>query len=438
MRRLLTMPKRCALWIAAYGSLPLVIALTLAGVVAAYRALRSADVVVVMYEGGFGHTVTGPDVTRRLYTGRRCVFFAFSEYQRHNWAVSSIWPEVRMVFLPLSLGLSVGGRTLGVPPVIWYKERSARLLLWFARLAMKSGSQAFHLHEVYRQAFDRYKGEIVRPIGEPVREEMWLVAYARLLREVKVDRVRLQPKVVQEIRDTLGHTQPYSGKEDHQRLCCLYLRQKGAAGGDPGSFNRNGSSIEDYKRGISLLVDAGYKVLLTGDVLIEAPMYHEFGGALVDANWAGVEQQAFSIFAATECDIFIGEAGGGNWLPAVNGIPELILNGFPYFFGLPNSSIYYKTVTNSTGDLVPLEELFSKYAYDYELTGMNICTMDERAIFNSIKYFLEDVTSPEFHEQKTVGVDIPSHTMIRHAKTKLSPAFLEEYERRIPSRMQNS
>ena len=97
--------------------LPVVMGIALVRLIWHTGLLRRDDVIVVMPEGGFGHTITGPDVSRRLFAGRRCVFIALSEYGRHNWKVATIWPDIDVVFLPLNLGVRVGPPSFFLGPL---------------------------------------------------------------------------------------------------------------------------------------------------------------------------------------------------------------------------------------------------------------------------------------------------------------------------------
>ena len=91
--------------------------------------IKKVDVLVIMPEGGFGHTITGPDVTRRLFKDQKCVFVALSEFNRHNWKVAEIWPDIELIFLPLNLGVKIFGHIITMPCLSWYKENASKFVL---------------------------------------------------------------------------------------------------------------------------------------------------------------------------------------------------------------------------------------------------------------------------------------------------------------------
>lgn len=426
MRRFLTIAKGPLKWIAAYGSLPLIMAVTLTKVIPAFRALRGAEIVVVMPEGGFGHTVTGPDVARRQYAGKRCAFIVFSEYGRHNWKVAAIWPDLSMAFFPLSLGWSIGGRSLRTPVLRWYKTIAPRAMIRLIRLVGGPKVLVITLLDLYAQITDATKSQTDRLTVY----HRWPVGYFKLMREVAMPPAALPARRQHMIRGKLKALSASMGGPEPVRLCCLYLRQLGAGHADITSSRRDGSPLIDYMDGLRLLNQADYQVLLTGDVSLEPGACRESGGMLVDANSLGVSSQLFSIYAATECDIFVGEAGGATWLPGVNEIPRLVLNALPYIQGFPNSWMYYKTVTDPEGKLVHYKHLFADHAFDFELQRMTVHDNSSSEISEAISCFLEDVARPpNIAPEVDPILEFPEHTRIRHAANcRLSPAFLKLFE----------
>ena len=81
-----------------------------------YRILWKAQVIVVMlHPSGFGHTITGPDITRRLFSDRRSVFIVLSNNVIHNWKVAAIWPDIDVIFVRFKLNLNI--------PYAWKKRK---------------------------------------------------------------------------------------------------------------------------------------------------------------------------------------------------------------------------------------------------------------------------------------------------------------------------
>jgi putative glycosyltransferase (TIGR04372 family) len=249
------------------------------------------------------------------------------------------------------------------------------------------------------------------------------------MREVPAPKVQLPSQWRELLQRKLAAAAP-SGKV---KSCCLYLRQKGADSASAYETRRVGSPLEDYVDSIRLLNQAGYQVLVTGDVYVPSDLVHEFRGMLVDSRALGVNQQLFNLYAATEPDVWVGETGGGTWLPGINGIPRLVLNAFPYFYGYPNSVMFYKYVTDQAGELVPFQELFAHHAYDWDPPGWTVHNNTSREILDAIADFLEEVEGTEGKTAKGEGeFQFPEHTWAWHAGARLSGAWLRRYHGLIP------
>lgn len=271
------------------------------------RALATVDPaaydVVCIYEaGGFGHHIAVPDALRRLYPAKRILLVLGVVPATLNPLAATLFQDqVDILHYPMAAHLwgSVG---LELTPAA--RTRAA------AQLHDKLGGigSAATLHDIIRlRDHNSVAGS-------------WEVSYRRLCAEVLAPPVHLPTLLREPIQAALDRL------AGPRRLATLYLRQKGSPA-EPESFSRNGSDdFDDYVPAILALRNAGYRVLLIGDrrpTQLHFELLHPF---LVDARILGLDTQAFALFAATECDIFIGEAGGGLSLPLVNRIPTLAIN----------------------------------------------------------------------------------------------------------------
>src|SRR3989338_8133387 len=393
--------------------------------VARFRLLQRVDVVIVMPEGGFGHTIYGPDMARRFFANQRCLVLVLSEDRRHNRRVAALWPDLHMVFLPLSFGIPWGRWRISLGDPHQMKPILDRLVRRTVRGLRRSPVQIYSLMELYeRVARLALSSEPSDAVPFAYRA---LIGYFTLLRDVPVPPMRL-PRAWQRSVETalgrLGTTMPFG---QPIRSCCLYLRQKGLGSSDLTNSRRVGSPPEAYLPAIRLLTEAGYRTLVVGEVDVPEAVYTRYGGMLVDAKRLGVRRDLFALYAGTTADLFIGENGGGLLPPLVNGIPSLSLNAFPYGHGFPNSWVYYKTVRDQEGRLVPLAKLFAEHTHDWELQGMSVHHNSAEEITRAVSCFLEDVAQPQRPDPVAWALALfPSYAMIRQAgNARLSPAFVQ-------------
>jgi hypothetical protein len=169
-------------------------------------------------------------------------------------------------------------------------------------------------------------------------------------------------------------------------------------------------------------------VLFTGDRELPDPVFRRFNGMVVDAKHLVVSEQIFSLFAATEADIWIGDNGGGTWLPGINSTPRLVINAFPYYYGYPSSWMFYKTVRDKFGRLMDLRGIFQEHPYDYEISAGVVYDNTSDEIIQAVAQFLEDLEQPEDFG-RTFGLDgvVPEETWFTQAGAKLSSAWLRLY-----------
>ena len=97
------------------------------------RCLLKAQIIVVMRTWGFGETLTGPDVTRRLFPGHRCLCLAPSD-PRHNPRVSAIWPDINVIFLPMNPIFNILWDSKNGGPT---REKFRRLMKKVARIGVR-------------------------------------------------------------------------------------------------------------------------------------------------------------------------------------------------------------------------------------------------------------------------------------------------------------
>lgn len=391
--------------------------------------LLKSDLVVLMPEGGFGHTITGPDVIRRLFPDKRFTYIIFSSYKRHNKKVATIWPpNIKLIFTPLNFGLTVFSRK--------FASRSDLEIAF--RLAK---NVSFVLHKIFREKDIRFIEDVYRTLKLPQefytttnkpRFCEWVVGYHSMLIDEDIKELHLPPKEKTLIHTFLKKALQINRCSHLNKLCCLYLREKG---GELTSHTRSGSSLETYIPSIEFLNREGFQVLLTGDIKLPPIVAKRFKGAFLDATWIGINKNIFDLFAATEANIFIGEMGGGSWLPSINRIPSLLVNAFPIGQAMPFSLMYYKTVLGPDGQPPSFQKLFNDLIWDYELDGYKLLNNSQEEIYEAVTEFVTN------HDQKCmvsfagkmekVKNHISKFTWLNHNNSQISPSYLRRNHFRI-------
>lgn len=389
--------------------------------VRAGKALRQADHIGVMAEGGFGHTVSGPDVMRRLFHGTRLVFIVF-ERKSHNPSVSLLWSDIQVVFLPFRWRVEWRGRPHEWDTSTPTRERLAAWLI--AALRRATSADVMTMPELYHRVAQP------RPIALPSSRFGcgWEGGWASLLESVPAPPIRLPEPIRQDISARLARFASRSTRGQARKLCCLYLRRKGEGSSDNTTARRVGAPFDAYLPALELVREAGYLTLVTGDRPPEARYAAGLDYGVVCAPWLGVDPMAFALFAGTEADLWIGNMSGGNLPPILNRIPMLVVDGFPYGAGVPFACMHYKTVRDAAGRLVHYRRLFAEHALDCDLPGWTVCDNTPEQITEAVRAFLREVQAPGPSSPGASGDVFPEHTMERHVGSRLSTAWLRLFE----------
>jgi len=413
-----------------YGVIPLSVLISFVRVIVDYRILRKAQVVVVMSGGGFGHTVMGPDVTRRLFQGRRKVFICLSYHPYHNPKAAIVWPDIDVIFLPFSFAFNLLGRRMFLHCPPWFVALGRATLQQVVRLITDSDSLVLSLLELYDliPVPENLIG-LMRDVPKNFKVPLY---YFKLRERIIAPPIRLPEAQREKVKRNLYRNDRSDG---HLRVCCLYLRQKGAGLEDVTTSSRTGSPLEEFLPAIRLLNKAGYKVFVVGDVDLDKEVYTEFKGMLADARSSNVDKRIFDLFAATEADVFVGEPGGGSFVPGINAIPCLLINAFPYFFAMPNSWICYKKLWDPKGQLVHYSRLFDEYAYDYSPSGMRIEPNNAEEIYQAVSEFIDDLNIGQEISDGTVERTLPDHVWAKHLNARISGAWIRLFGTEIDQQL---
>lgn len=407
--------KNFILTLASLAVAPVVAVAMLARILGFRKALSQAGVLVVLPHVGFGHTITAPDIARRLYRNRRPVALLFSETRYHNPLIDRIWPDVVCITVPLSLRITDSLRLPWSEPV---KDILRRLVIRAARFLMPASAESIGVLEMYDLLVP--PDISCPPRGKvPQQSLLWPIGYFRLQASVKAPAVKLPDEMVRQARAR------FSAKP----LCNLYLRQKDDSSADLANSRRSGSPLSSYVPAIRHLIASGYQVLLTGDQPLPDSLYDQFGGMLTDAAHADIPKNLFDVFAATESTICIAEPGGGAWLPGVNEIPRLLINAFPYFYSLANSWLYYKVAVDADHRPIPYEKLFADHPHDYELKGWTLLNNSADQILSAVTSFLEQIRDPQADTvTRETFAALPDYLWIRHGCAHILPVWLKLFE----------
>jgi putative glycosyltransferase (TIGR04372 family) len=236
--------------------------------------------------------------------------------------------------------------------------------------------------------------------------------------------VRLQPK----IRRAAEAAVRAATAPGLHRVANFYLRQKNTT--DAMSSMRNGGPFGDYMPAFEYLTKRGFVVLLNGDMKIPADLRDAWKGRLLDAKACGLESGLFSLYAATESRISIGEPGGGFWLPTINAIPSLMINAFPLYMGREHTTLLFKSVSTKAGHRIPPATLLRERLYDHQCTDLQVLTNSPAEISAAVEEFVNFVETGEGPAMPAALLEsLPWDSFARICRARYSPVWLKQDDR---------
>lgn len=252
------------------------------------------------------------------------------------------------------------------------------------------------------------------------------VVAAALRMERPTPGVHLKPEVRRMARAAVQA----ASAPDLARTANFYMRQKNTT--DSMSKLRNGGPFEDYLPAIEVLTRRGFVVLVNGDVKIPSDLRDAWKGRLLDAEACGLDGGLFSLYAATECDISIGEPGGGFWLPTINGTPSLMINAFPLYMGREHTTLLFKGLRTKAGERIPIATQLRERIYDHHCADLDLCNNSPEEIAAAVEEFLDFTESEATPTLPHSLVDLlPWDSFARICRSRYSPVWLRQDEQAV-------
>ena len=360
----------------------------IAMILANWRKIVRADLVMIHATGGFGYTITTPDLVRRDRAGQRIVIFFAYVPGTNNREIRKIWPDVDLIFIPVAFRRPFARQfhpyDADAPTVALFPYSSGWRYTLFRLIGVGLGWLVSARRVITDEEYFASLPAHDIPTGRPYQDH-WVPTYLRLLRDVSAAPLKLPEK---DRRLVAGALRRAAGKDT--KLCCLYLRLRATAE-RPDAYLRSGGDVESYCRAVKRLNERGYQVLLVGDRSLPAGLSAEFNGMFVDARSLNISADLFYLYATTECQISIGECGGGFWISPINSVPSMLVNTYPFHIGWNDMVVYFKVLQQEDGRIVSAKDTFEKYGDDVVHTTPKVLENGAAELEAAITHFADSV-----------------------------------------------
>jgi hypothetical protein len=405
------------------------------------------DKIVIDTLGGFGHQFSGPDITRRMFNDKKCLFICLEWPGRHNPFTPLIWSDIRVLSIPILTSDHFALAGAGPEPAALHEIASRNLEALSRMIESFKGERPTNLVSLMEEMAD-----LEPDWQDSARSRAAYIEYFSLLRSTTRKKRRLPDPLREEIINFIRQT---SGIDLHrQAFFCLYLRQKF---GPTDSAIRSGSSPQDYVPALRRLFAAGYSGFVVGDYIIRGMIDHaavwaeravacSWGKKLLDLvemqdpenaqlSWRGLRpdialQRIFELFFLSDCALFIGESGGASQLPPFDGIPSLIVNAVPTVQAWPNAAILYKPMEHEDGSLVHYRQLLTTFRFAYESDEARFRCNTAEELQDAVDILLANLPAHPFGYGAAAIQGLPKDMHLHHCDAVISPAFFRIYHGR--------
>ena len=325
--------------------------------------VASSRQIVILTEGGFGHTVMAPDIARRVFPKQKTLIIIFSVKGRHNWYLAKLWVDVDVIHLWKFLNFYSRFQSVFIPLfVLWVLRLILRKRVFM--VTKDSDWKVGSRYEAWIEPMSLYQTfvtqQIIRfgPLIQPRNSANEFLLY--WVREVFLNPLpqpALPLAIDKRFMKRLEEIQP-----KRSGLLAVYLRRKGENGD---GLTRCGGNYEEYRPIFEMARKRGLVVLVLGDrPLEECPS--DLRKYLMDARSFNLDSECYNLAAVLKCDYFVGDPGGGSLLPCLMQIPKLMVNAFPFSQAWPGYLLLFKNVIDPKGKRLSLAECFNNYPWTYD------------------------------------------------------------------------
>lgn len=281
------------------------------------KKIKKSAIIIYHKNGGFGHQFEINDLIRYHYENINVMYLCLFDRSRFNKYMPSIFNN-DFINLPICTGLKL---KFNENPLKFGEYEGSKfsfienfiIFLFSALLRKKILSSSLFYKEVYDNFLFK---KIYKVVNDPQIGHEYLNCWYLYIVNNKLKKPSLNSILVKQIKNKTGLT--------NKKICTIYYRAKGKGSYDVTNFMRDGSDPHEYIDLLKYLNLKGYTICVIGED-------DNFGNCnlIFDYKKFNLEKDLFQIFAGTECNLFISNAGGAHYFGIYSDI-SIGIDFFPY------------------------------------------------------------------------------------------------------------
>jgi len=320
--------------------------------------------IIIHKAGGFGHQCLINDMIR--YSKRKYLYILLFDRTRFNKYISLCF-RVPHIYIPICAGpkLTFAGAKLfkvGEYEGSFFNfiEFTVSLIL---RLIFKKRVVST---QQYYNFFKKDNQNLLNSINFTKEKFKDHNSYGDIYFYFIKNHKKMKPKLPLNLYNSVIQKLDNNKGFNLNKICTIYLRQKGKDHKDLSNSSRVGSSKKEYYALLKYLISKNYTILLVGDDLFSTSDLEIFKGRVLNFNSLKISKDLFQIFSFLNNQLYIGEAGGAQFFGLYSKL-SVGINFFPLGYAPPYNYILYKNVYKKNNKPISkIERASLNWRYDLQ------------------------------------------------------------------------
>ena len=308
--------------------------------------------IIIHKAGGFGHQCLVNDIIR--YSKRKYLYILLFDRTRFNKYISLCF-NIPHIYIPTCTGSQLAFQSRFNFKFGEYEGSKFNFIELFLILILKKvlKKKVLYLKQYYNLFVNDNKN-LLKNIDFYKEKFKDFNAYGDIyfyfIRNYKKNKPKLPTVLFNKVIENLQFK-----KINYQKICTIYLRQKGSKSSDLSNSSRAGSKKHDYFDLFNELVSKNYTLFLVGDELLSPKDLKKFHNRVINHNHLNISKDLFQIFSLLNNSLYIGEAGGAQYFGLYSKF-SIGINFFPLGYIIPYDRILYKNIYGKKNYLLSRSE----------------------------------------------------------------------------------
>ncbi len=338
-----------------------------------------SEKIVMMEDGGFGHSFTVPDIMRYTFDKKeKILLITLFDSARYNKFLTECF-NVSFLNIKTCTGKTIYKFTkkkFGEYENSDFKFISKSLKFFLKYILNKKILSRLDLYKYSFKNFKKKNPDIDLNKFNFKTFKDYEYSYFYNIQFNRKNKPNLNSSIIDKVNKNIKRL------IQNKKRCTLYLRQRT---GGLKTTTRNGSNFKAYIPLIKYLISKKYIIFLVGEADWYTSQFNLDKRSVMDHKIANIDRDLFQIYAGFNCDLFISECGGfkffGYYAPIAIGI-----NYFPYGIVEPNFVKTFHKKIKENDKILDYEECYKKFWHKFDFADKD--PIKYKIINNSSEDFL--------------------------------------------------